>query len=617
LAKGIGLLGALAWPGPAAPGWPPGLDLPFGRGFHLEQGSDCAPRQGGVPVDLAAAAWGPGFLDTGFRVAGLEAGPPSRRCGPHSLGDGPFARAGAERRDRGWVAAELGPAPVDRYARLAWAGSRPWAGADCTWALEVARDGRPWADPAGAARTAAALRLGRPGPDRAWDLTLLAGRERRDGGAPEPLRPVPPGTDLHAGDGLAADRVYLGAGWRRDDGRGAVGLQACAGVSRLTAWATWTGFWQDPLRGDQRELLDRRVFAGLEGSRRWRDVGPSGRWRHRVGFQARADRVAAAEVWATAARVQLRPLLQGHADLLHGALFAHSGARLGRAWRAWAGLRVDGRFHHARPVRPRAPCPGCPGDRRQLLASPKLGLACRPGPDLEARLEHGRGFRPGRALADPRPMTRAAGTDLAVRARVRGPWVAGLTLWTLDLEAEGVPGPDRLGMPGGPGPGLDPTSAFTAGPRSRRRGLEGYVQASPGPWRLAAGLAWTRAWFPDLPAGRDRVPGALGTSVRLVLGREDGGRSVQVVLGRTGAYALTPDGSVRADPQAALDLRWARSWRDGSVALAWRNAFGWHRAVREFQFVSRLPGEPPGGVAGRHALAAGPQAVRLEVVRRF
>jgi len=56
---------------------------------------------------------------------------------------------------------------------------------------------------------------------------------------------------------------------------------------------------------------------------------------------------------------------------------------------------------------------------------------------------------------------------------------------------------------------------------------------------------------PDLPHGQDHVPGALGQTGLLAVGWKGASRAVKVSWKRAGAYALTADNSVLADPRTA------------------------------------------------------------------
>jgi len=75
------------------------------------------------------------------------------------------------------------------------------------------------------------------------------------------------------------------------------------------------------------------------------------------------------------------------------------------------GLRLDTQSNQVRGS-------ANPGRRSDTLLSPKLGLGWSPAPDTEINLSHSRGFRPGSAFRDARPMTRAYGTDLAAQTRL-------------------------------------------------------------------------------------------------------------------------------------------------------------------------------------------------------
>lgn len=565
----------------------------FARGFDLDRGSELRVTLGGIPMNLPSTVWGPGYLDSNLWIPELE-GPVSYQRGPHAVEEGGFALAGALRKDlverveRPALTAEYGGAEADRFGRLLWLDSRPARGATFTYALEGTRNARPWDELDPSSKVNAAFRLGREEADRGWNVTLLATQERGDGGAPDPFRPLPESLeDLHQGDGLRTRRLLLGAGLRQEDRPGVTTRwQAYAGLSGMQAWGDYTYFLRDEDRGDQLERVDRRGFLGLEGSRQWR----SAPWDARLGFQTRVDQIAAAEVFATQDRVRLEPLLEGRAGLYHGALFGQGAAQLG-GWRASLGLRLDSQRNQVRGA----------GHRSATLLSPKAGLAYRPAPDTEFSVSHSLGYRPGNAFRDAEPMTRATGTDLAARTRVLGPWESGVTLYTLDLEAE---------------TGLDPAwNAFVARGRSRHHGIEWHNLVRQGPWSAELCLAWDQARFRDLPGGRDEVPGAISQTGFLALGWQGSSRSLKASLKRLGAYALTPDRSVRAGAQDALELKASQDWRRWTLAVAVLNAFNHRTFNQEYYYRSRLPGEA--AEWGRHGRPADPQAIRLEVTHRF
>jgi hypothetical protein len=309
------------------------------------------------------------------------------------------------------------------------------------------------------------------------------------------------------------------------------------------------------------------------------------------------DCLGAAEVFATQDRARFQPLMRGQADLYQQALYGQAATSLGAGWRASLGWRLDAQSNHVDDT-----APGNPGNRSGALLSPKLGLAYRPGPDTEFSLDHGGAARPGNAFRDPQPLTRITGTDLGVRTRVLGPWTSGVTLWTLDLQAE---------------TGLDPRwDAYVAQGRSRRQGLEWHNVVRQGPWDLELSLDWTHARFRDLPHGQDHVPGALGQTGLLAVGWKGASRAVKVSWKRAGAYALTADNSVLADPQDSVELKLTQAWRDWTFSAGVLNLFSLRKYNQEYFYLSRLNTEPA-GVWDRHVRKADPQAVRFEITRRF
>lgn len=617
------MVGALAWAG-AGEGLPelrkaapavqpeahPGSSGPahaFGRGPDLEQGSDFSVAVAGIPVNLPSTVWGPGYLDMNFMIPELEGEDPGVRRGPHAIEDGGFAVAGSARRtlvealDQPMVLAEYGGAEEDRFGRLLFAGSRPLGEATFTYGLEGTRSGRPWEDLEHSVKLNAAFRLGREDGDRGWNLTLLASRERGDSDWPDPERgPVGDEDELHQGDGLSSRRLLLGFGARREAEGVVDRFQVYAGASALTRWSDYTYFLRDPERGDQLEQGDRRLFLGLELSREWRPRPGLGlEWEHLAGYQARTDRVGAAEVYATVDRARLAPLVQADATLRHQALFGRSTVHLGRGWRAWAGLRLDSQDNG---VGGNLPATWNRSGHSATLGSPKLGLAYRPGLDTEFSLSHGLGFRPGNVFRDPRALYRVKGTELGVQTRVLGSWLTGVRLYTLDLESE---------------LGLDPSwNSFASTSAARHRGLEWHNLAAGGPWSAEFSLGWNRARFAKAEAGQDHVPGAMSRTGLLAVGWKGSSHAAKLSLKHLGGYALTADETVTAERQESLELNLSRAWKDWTFAVNVSNIFGWQKLNQEWFYRSRLPSETA-GVADRHLKPADPQRVRFTLIHRF
>ena len=597
--------------------------LTFARGFDLDTGTDFALSLGGIPLNLPSTVRGPGALDTGLIIPETLAGIRYRK-GPYRGDQGPFATAGSaelrvvERLAAPELAFTYGGATEDRYARVLWAESRQGS-LLTTYALEATHSYRPWDQLGPSVKLNAFYRLA-PATGRDWSLTVLASHEKADGGSATPERDLPAGFkdhygDLHVGDGLHTQRIYLGFQKRIERRPGVTDCwQVYAGASAQTHWVNNTYFLRDDYWGDQMEQGDRRSFLGTELRRQWVLQAGAVEWTHRVGLQARLDRLESASVHGTYARERLQPLFEAEGELFHGALFAHSVARWAEGWRGFGAIRLDTQRNQVSlqtPWDPRnpgsplfAPGPWTPQRRTSTLVSPKFGLAYSPREGTEFRASWGQGFRQGNALREPQALIRAHSVEVAAQTRLLGPWDTSLTLWRLELEAEAL---------------FDPAqAAFRDGPPARHQGLDWYHHLKWGRWRAEACLGWSRARFRNALPGHDRVPNSIPRTAVLALAWKGEGFTVEAKVRSLGAYALTPDNRVSADRQRALEVKLERAWGPWAASLEVINAFSLRKHNQEYFYVSAFPdGLTASPLATRALKPSDPQAIRLELRRRF
>ena len=574
----------------------------FARGFDLDEGAEFAYSVDGMPLNLPSALQGPGFMDDGLLIP-ETCEDPAYRKGPYAGDQGPFAIAGSANLatvaafKRPMARITYGGADSDRYGRLLWAQS-PAAGV--TYALEATHSYRPWDEFWQSSKVNGFLKAA---PVRGWTCTLLATEDRGDGGSPPPDRPLPADhqedfQDLRLGNGYHFQRLYLGLARPVDRGQGVSDtFRFHGGASDLRNWVNGTYALAFPQRGDQKELLDRRTFLGFEATRRWDRRASSGGWVHTLGAQGRLDLVSQADVFATRQRERWLPLMSAQGELLHAALHGQSTFWQGQAWRAFLAARVDSQRNHVH-----GDSPWTPQDRLATLVSPRLGLAWTPWSGAGLQVSAGQGFRPGNAFRDTRPLIRSRNAELAFRARLLDPWESSLTLWAMDLEHESL-WDARAGAP------------LLRGP-SRRQGLEWFHGFSKGPWHGEASLGWSRARFLHRTSAQDRVPGSIPQTAVVALGWDDGALALGLTFKSLGAYALTPDNTLICGRRNALQLSLKRTWQDWSAALKVLNAFNLRRHDRAYFYESQLPGEP-WSIEDTHTKHGDPQAIRLELTRRF
>lgn len=572
----------------------------FARGFELEFGTDFEMDLGGIPLNTPSHVHGPGFLDPSLVIPEVVEGfqyakGPYRSAQTAVAGKASLELVPAQREP--FLSFTYGGARTDRFARFLWTETLP---SRFTYALDLTRNERPWDDLTGSARLNLALRQDGEGPRGRWSLTFLGSDDQTDAGGASPARPWKGdggADDARLGDGTWNQLALLG--WRLASGEGPGGsrrIRVYAGTHHHRIWNNWTYFLLDPVNGDQTEQVDRRAFLEVDAETTW----TRGAWTHTLGAQGRADRVTA-EVTPTAGRKRLGaspvPGLAARGGLYHGTLHGQSTLRLGGGWEAFLGMRLDA---HRNQVSALAG-PWTPQDRGQTLGSPRAGLSFSPAEGTVFSASAGRGFRIGDAFRDTRPMVRTTSAEVSAQTRPLDPWVASLTVWRLDLEAEVL---------------FDPAqNAFTARGPARHEGIELYNDVRTGPWRAELAWGWNRAAFKKPAHGLDRVPGSVPLTGYLGVGWADHGLTLEAKVRRTGVRPLTGDGAVTARRQDALELKAQVDLESWSFGVEVINAFNWKKYNYQYHYASRFPDGDP--TPDRHLKAADPQAIRVEVRRRF
>ena len=140
------------------------------------------------------------------------------------------------------------------------------------------------------------------------------------------------------------------------------------------------------------------------------------------------------------------------------------------------------------------------------------------------------------------------------------------------------------------------------------------------PWiTLDLDLAYTHARFTNFDLVGYFIPGAPAwvASGGVTFGGESGWFGT--VLARYfGPRPLIEDDSVRSQQSLIFNARAGYKFDNGMrLQLGVLNLFNAQTNQIEYYYLSRLPGEPIGGVADRHVHPAEPLAVRLTLAARF
>jgi hypothetical protein len=592
------------------------------RGFNLDHGTDLSIRVASVPVNLPTNAHGQGYLDLNFLIPELV-GRIQYRKGPVFAEEGDFASAGAV--DIGYVHALPRPLLTLEggsfgFRRALFAGSWKAAGGDLLVAQEGVQNDGPWDHPEAFRKTNTVLRWSRAAGALRLSATAMVYGAAWDATDQIPQRAVDSGLlgrfgALDPTDGGNAHRASL-AFEVEHSGQGVRDRASVYGVaSRLELISNFTGFLDDPSRGDQFRQAERRTYGGFQASRTM-DFELGGRpLQVEAGLQGRWDHVPEVSLHHTQARRELETIRKDGVTESLVSPWVQVKAEPTPWLRATLGLR-----HDRADFKVSSSLPENGGRASASLTSPKLALAFGPWAETELYAAVGRGFHRNDARGttlkvDPRtgdpaepvtPLVKATGSELGLRCAAFPRWQWTLSLWRLDLASELV----FLGDAGITEPSRP----------SRREGVEfaNTVQLSPRA-SLTADLAWSKARFTAFDPAGNRIPGAVeGVGTLSLDVRPAPGWQVSAGLRYVGPRPLIEDDSVRAEASvlAQAKVAWEPSPR-WKVDLELFNLANREAADIQYFYRSRLPGEPLEGVGDRHVHPVEPRSARLGVTWRW
>lgn len=592
------------------------------RGFNLDHGTDLAVRVAGVPVNLPSHAHGQGYLDLNFLIPELV-GRVQYRKGPVYAEEGDFASAGAV--DIGYLHALPSPlltleAGAFGFQRLLFAGSWKAAGGDLLVAQEGVRNDGPWEHPEDFRKANTVLRWSRAAGTARFSATAMVYGATWDATDQIPQRAVDQGLlgrfgALDPSDGGNARRASLAFEFERA-AEGVKDRAVLYGVaSRLELFSNFTGFLEDPVRGDQFQQAERRTYGGFAASRAVDfslagrplqvEAGLQARWDHLPSVALRLSQARAVHDTVREDRVKeslVSPWVQVKAEPL--------------PWlRATLGLRhdrVDADVASSRAENG--------GRASASLTSPKLALAFGPFAETEVYVAAGRGFHRNDARGttlkvDPRsgepaepvtPLVRATGSEVGLRCAAFPRWQWTLSLWRLDLASELVfVGDAGITEPSRP---------------SRREGVEWANTVQLAAWAsLTADLAWSKARFTVFDPSGDHVPGAVEGVGSLSLDlRPAPGWQVSAGLRYVGPRPLIEDDTVRSEASVLAQAK--AEWRPSPRLALHLEVFNLaNRRAADIQYLyrSRLPGEAAEGVEDVHVHPVEPRNARLGVTWRW
>lgn len=576
----------------------------FVRGFNLDHGTDFQTRVDGMPVNMPTHAHGQGYSDLNFLIPEFVTHI-DYRLGVYDAEIGDFGSAGgaefhlAPTLPRPFTAATVGACG---YRRVVVGASTDAAGGDLVVGGDVKRYDGPWTFPQALRKYSGLMRYTRERGATRFSLLALAYDGQWNASDQIPLRAVTAGTIDRFGqvdptDGGRTRRFSLSGSWRRLGERALTEVEVFGITSRLDLYSNFTYFLADSLAGDQFHQHDARIVLG--GNARWMQQLAAGAATHtvRLGLQGRSDVLDDLGLHRTVARARTGTIREDDVRELATGAFVAVESRWRPSLRSVVGIRGD--TYHFTVVGDRAVNSG---SRSDGILSPKVSVAWMPGSRVELYVSGGLGFHSNDArgttiTVDPAtgdpvepvdPLVRSRGAELGVRATPLPGWRLTFTAWALHLDGE------LLFV--GDGGTTEPSHA------SRRSGVTWANFFRPIPQlAIDADLSLARAWFTGVPAGVDRVPGALERVVAAgITWSPSRGPFAALRVRHFGGYPLVEDNSVRASATTLVNADAGFAVAGFRLRLSLLNLLDAAAYDIQYYYPSRLEGETANGVDDLH-----------------
>ncbi|MGH7720663.1 MAG: TonB-dependent receptor domain-containing protein, partial [Gemmatimonadaceae bacterium] len=284
-------------------------------------------------------------------------------------------------------------------------------------------------------------------------------------------------------------------------------------------------------------------------------------------------------------------------------------------WRPWfrtvLGVRGDAYRFSVTSDRPENS-----GTRSAGIVSPKASAVFAPSSGTELYLSGGFSFHSNDArgttitvdpaTGDPAdrvdPLVRSRGAELGVRLTPLPGWRSTVALWALNLDSELL----FIGDAGA----TEPSSA------SRRRGVTWANFYRPvAQLSVDADVSLARARLTGVPAGQNRIPGALENVVTagVTWSSRLQGPFGAVRVRHFGSYPLIEDNSVRATSTTLVNVAAGYLFFGLRLQASLLNLFDTRANDIQYFYTSRLPGEPAGGVDDVHFHPVEPRQLRVSL----
>jgi len=591
------------------------------RGFNLDHGTDLAATVAGMPINLPTHAHGQGYLDLNFLMPELLSGVQYRK-GPYYADQGDFSAAGAVIMDyRNVLEHNIAVLTVgdNGYRRALVAGSPELAGGHLLYGVEVYHNDGPWVQPDDYNKVNGVLRYSRGDAQNGYSITAMGYNGTWNATNQVAKRAVDNGLISRYGtldptDGGNSYRYSLSVEGQKTTENSVTRANAYLVKYNMNLWNNFTYALEDQVHGDQFEQSDNRIISGFSVSQDWITKLAGHDTVNTIGLQVRNDDIKPVALYHTVDQQPLSITRQDDVIQTSVSVYAQNRFQWSEKFRSIAGIRGD--FYRWKVD---SDNPLNSGEAHASLGSPKLSLIFGPWEKTEYYVNAGYGFHSNDArgttmTVDPQtgdpvskvtPLVRAKGLDIGARTAVIPHVQSELTLWYLYLDSElTFAGDAGITEPGFP---------------SRRYGVEWANYYTPTPWfTLDADIAASHTRFVGDPVG-PYIPG----SPEVVASAGASIDSIDGFLGSLrlryfGPRPLYDDNSVRSDSSTLVNARvgykFSNNWR---LFLDVLNLFDAKVSDIDYFYVSRLPGEPPAGVADIHTHPEDPREYRLTLSASF
>ena len=575
-----------------------------------------------MPINMRTHAHGQGYTDLNFLIPELVSRIDYRK-GTYYADEGDFASAGAahlrlvDALDTGIASVTAGE---HSYVRGLIANSNRLGAGQLLYAVESSYNNGPWDNPEHSRRTSGVLRYSQGEPGDGFSITAMGYDAKWNSTDQIPLRAVDSGLidrfgAIDPSDGGKTSRYSLSLDAVKPNRFGLFRANAYAVASRLNLYNDFTYALDDPVNGDQFEQAESRRMYGFAVSQSFFNRLAGLDMENTVGLQTRYDKLDPIALYHDVARERIDTTRIDRVKEASAGLYAENKIKWTDWFRSIVGARYDVyRFDVASNIDANS------GKVNDHITSPKASLIFGPWAKTEFFVNYGQGFHSndargvtstvspsdGSAIERAVPLVKTRGEELGMRTEIVPGLQSSLAFWRLKLASELVFSGDA-----------GDTEISRA---SRRQGIEINNHYIATPWLLFdLDLALSRSRYTqDDPVG-NYIPGSIEKVASLGVSVLDRGPWFGQFQWRYfGPRPLIEDNSVRSQSTTLASVRVGYNVnKNVKVSLDVFNLFDRKASDIDYDYTSRLPGEPAAGINDIHFHPVEPRTARVSFVARF